>query len=183
MNRARTGGDHNRFARRRRLNMRDGEALASARERWRRRPVSGSRRASATVITLRRPVDEVKHASEAPVHLRANGEVTMKELSYHQNRIREILIRCAKKRTTTCLSEVGREIGRQQQGPWKKDLDAIKYYEKAHNRSDVTLVVVRKNIGLPKIYKGKPLKRGDHGRVREYENDRERLFEEWAKAG
>ena len=60
-------------------------------------------------------------------------------------------------------------------------MDAIKCYEKAHNRLDVTLVVVRKNIGLPKIYKGKPLKLSDRERVREYKNDRERLFEEWSK--
>lgn len=117
------------------------------------------------------------------MRLQANGEVTMKELSYNQKRIREILIRCAKNRTTTYLSDVGREIGRAQQGPWKKDLDAIKCYEKAHNRPDVTLVVLRKNIELPKIYKGKPLKWSDHERVREYENDREHLFEEWSKTG
>ena len=35
MNRARTRGDHNRFAKRRRLNMREGESLASARKHWR----------------------------------------------------------------------------------------------------------------------------------------------------
>ena len=107
----------------------------------------------------------------------------MEVLSHDQERIREILIRCAKNRTTTCLSDVGREIGRPPQGPWKDDLDAIKRYEEAHSRPDVTLVVVEKKRRLPSIYKGKPLKRSDRERVKEYEDDRERLFEEWAKAG
>ena len=105
----------------------------------------------------------------------------MEVLSYDQERIRKILIRCAKNRTTTYLRDVGREIGRPQQGPWKDDLDAIKCYEEAHSRPDVTLVVVDKKSGLPSIYKGKALKRSDHERVKEYEDDRERLFEEWGE--
>ena len=137
--------------------------------------------APAIATALRRPVHEVEHATEAPMRLQTNGEVTMEELSGNLKQIRDVLIRCAQDGHTITYEDLGNEIGRPPQGPWKDDLDAIKRYEEAHSRPDVTLVVVEKNSGLPSIYKDEALKRSDRERVEEYENDRERLFKEWGK--
>ena len=137
--------------------------------------------APAIATALRRPVHEVEHATEAPMRLQTNGEVTMEELSGDLKQIRDVLIRCAQDGHTITYEDLGNEIGRPPQGPWKDDLDAIKRYEEAHSRPDVTLVVVEKKSGLPSIYKDEALKRSDRERVEEYENDRERLFKEWGK--
>ena len=139
--------------------------------------------ALAIATALRRPVHGVEHATEAPVRLQINGEVTMEELSDDLKRIREVLVCCAQNRRTITYGDLADKIGsgRPQQGPWKDDLDAIKRYEEAHSRPDVTLVVVEKNSGLPSIYKCEKLKRSDRKRVKEYKNDLERLFEEWGK--
>ena len=139
--------------------------------------------ALAIATALRRPVHEVEHATEAPMRLQINGEVTMAELSDDLKRIREVLICCAQNRRTITYGDLADKFGsgRRPQGPWKDDLDAIKRYEEANSRPDVTLVVVEKNSGLPSIYKGKALKRSDRERIEEYENDRKRLFKEWGK--
>lgn len=139
--------------------------------------------APAIATALRRPVHEVEHATEAPMRLQTNGEVTMEELSDDLKQIRDVLIRCAQDGHTITYTDLADKIGsgRRPQGPWKDDLDAIKRYEEAHSRPDVTLVAVEKNSGLPSIYKDEALKRSDRERVEEYENDRERLFEEWGK--
>ena len=106
----------------------------------------------------------------------------MEELSSVQKQIRDVLIRCAQDGHTITYPDLGDEIGRPQQGPWKDDLDAIKRYEEAHSRPDVTLVVVQKGSKLPSVYKGKPLDPNDREGVKKYESDLEGVFREWNKA-
>ena len=126
-------------------------------------------------------VHEVEHATEAPMRLQTNGEVTMEELACDLERIRGILICCARNRRTITYSDLRKKIGGAPRGPWD-ELDAIAEYEKAHDRPDLTLVVVRKDSGLPSVYKDEALDPNDREGVKKYKSDLEGLFGEWDKA-
>ena len=105
----------------------------------------------------------------------------MEELACDLKRIREILICCAQNRRTITYGDLRKKIGGPPRGPWD-ELDAIAEYDKAHDRPDLTLVVVRKDSGLPSVYKGKPLDPNDRESVEKYKSDLEDIFREWDKA-
>lgn len=103
----------------------------------------------------------------------------MTSLTADQKIIRDILIGCARRRNTITYGELGEKIGRPAQGPWKKDLNAIRDEEVKAGRLDLTWVVVLKATGRPRRYNEENLDPKDKTKVQNYLRDLERVYECW----
>ena len=102
----------------------------------------------------------------------------MTSLTAEQKTIRDILIGYARRRSTITYGELGHKVGRPAQGPWKKDLGAIRDEEVKAGRPDITWVVV-KSMGLPSVYRGENLDPKDEKMVENYRRDLEDVYECW----
>lgn len=96
-------------------------------------------------------------------------------------KIRSILEDCARKRRTITYSVLGELIGKQEiQGShsWP-ELDAIDEEDKANGRPDLSLLVVRKDDGLPGKFDGRYIKKEEWNDelIAQYREDLERVYD------
>lgn len=105
----------------------------------------------------------------------------MRQLTSMQRIVRDFLIYRARRRSTVTYGELGGDVGRPARGPWATDFDAIRKAETEAGRPDPTWLVVSETTGLPRMYMGTRLDPRDDERVNLYRNDRERVYEFWAK--
>lgn len=97
---------------------------------------------------------------------------------------RSILEGCARNRRTITYEELGEQIGRQARGPWP-ELDAIAEEDKANGRPDLSLLVVRKDDGLPGKFDGRYIKKGkwpDKLR-KQYQDELKRVYDYYSRPG